>query len=514
MKRTRRDFIKFIVAGSVVAGCPLDELLRAAPAGRPTDVHGEHYNVCHQVRDGHRFARPQVSRRYDVAILGGGVSGLTSAYFLQKYPFLLLEKESHWGGNAYLEDYHGEAYATGSAFEIAGEAGDQLAREIGLKLLPVNSPDATIVNGVLVEDTWRTGLDQLPYPAGVRESFKKFREAMRGIDIEKRREELDNEPLTKYTAGYAPELQQWWDCYGPSNWGARAADTSAMVAIEELQTISGQEPDRRVTLPGGLGAITKRLAEILLPRHREQMRAGATVVAVEPQKNEVHVTYALQGKLETIAAKAVIMATPKFITSRLVTGLPESQRAAMRKIRYVPYAVANLIFDRPVYSSGYDTWAPGKTFTDFIVAEWVIRKQPGYRQRHNILTFYTPLHEAERSRLLTEEGCRDLAGAVLRDFRGLMPGFNVDPIEVHIYRRGHPMFMSTPGTYTRIIPAARQPMERIFFANADSEGPESLTSGAVTSARRAVESVEKLLASHRSAQMSVAETFAGAPEKL
>src|SRR2546425_7364408 len=44
-------------------------------------------------------------------------------------------------------------------------------------------------------------------------------------------------------------------------------------------------------------------------------------------------------------------------------------------------------------------------------------------------SFYTPLPEAERARLLTEEGCRELAGAVLRDFQGLMPGFNVDPTE-------------------------------------------------------------------------------------
>jgi hypothetical protein len=39
-------------------------------------------------------------------------------------------------------------------------------------------------------------------------------------------------------------------------------------------------------------------------------------------------------------------------------------------------------------------------------------------------------------------------------------------------------------------------MERIFFANTDSEGPESLTSGAVTAARHSVEWVEKLLAGH------------------
>ena len=57
--------------------------------------------------------------------------------------------------------------------------------------------------------------------------------------------------------------------------------------------------------------------------------------------------------------------------------------------------------------------------------------------------------------------------------------FNVDPIEVRIYRRGHPMFMSTPGQYTKNRIAAAQPMDRIYFGGNDSGGPESLTSESV-----------------------------------
>jgi len=42
----------------------------------------------------------------------------------------------------------------------------------------------------------------------------------------------------------------------------------------------------------------------------------------------------------------------------------------MRRTRYAPYPVVNVIFDKPVYNRGYDTWCPGNTFTDFIVADW------------------------------------------------------------------------------------------------------------------------------------------------
>ncbi len=493
MTASRRDFIKYVVAGSVLAGCPIDQTLLAAPAPE-AKLEGEQNEICHQLRDGQIFERPPVSRRYDIAIIGGGVSGLSAAYFLQKYNFLLLEKEPHWGGNASMEEFAGQAYGTGSAFGGAGDEGAHLAAEIGLHVHPVANFDPTIVKGVWVDDTWHGGLDLLPYSRAVVASFKKFREAMLKIDVEAGLKKLDAEPFSKYTAGFAPEIAKWWDGFGPSNWGARTKDSSAYIGIDAVQDAAGEEPDTRVTFPGGLGAITRQLSELLLARHGARMLAGATAISVEPQKNEVHVRYIREGKVETIAAKAVIMATPKYITRRLVAGIPEAQDAAMKKFRYAPYPVVNLIFDRPVYRRGYDTWCPGNTFTDFIVADWTIRSQPGYKPKYNILTCYTPLQEFERARLLTDEESRLLAAVVLRDFQKLQPGFRVDPIEVHIYRRGHPIFMATPGTYTVTIPAARPPMERVFFSNADSEGPESTTSGGIKASRRAAEWAEKLLA--------------------
>ena len=111
-----------------------------------------------------------------------------------------------------------------------------------------------------------------------------------------------------------------------------------------------------------MGAITKKLAEILQPKYNDRMQTGATIVAVVSGKEEVQVTYMLGGELKTVAAKAVIMATPKFITRRIVEGLPDKQSDAMHQIRYIPYPVVNLIFDKPVFNHGYDTWCPGNHF--------------------------------------------------------------------------------------------------------------------------------------------------------
>jgi hypothetical protein len=495
MSTNRREFLKFVVAGSVAAGCPVNlSLFDAANVPKP-DVDGDHFKVCHEVRDGRVFARPPISKRFDIVIVGGGASGLSAAYFLRQHNFLLLEKEPHWGGNAYLEEFQGQAYATGSAFDLKGSSSDHLARELGLTLLPINSPDPSIINGKWVPDTWGAGLDELPYPEPVRVSFKKLRTDLLALYAAKNLMQFDSVPLSKYLKGYSPEIKHWWDGYGLSNWGANADDTSAYVAISEFKDIVNlAKSDRRVTLPGGNGALTRKLADTLLPQFSERMVADATIVAVEPEKNEVRVTYVKDGAVHAVGAKLAIMATPKFITWRLLSGLPDDQLDAMQSFRYCPYPVINMIFEKPFYTRAYDTWCPGNTFTDFIVADWVLLSQPGYRPKNGILSFYTPYLELKRNDLLQIETCRRIALNALRDFQKLQPGFDAVPLEIHFFRRGHPMFVPRPEMFSKIIPRARKPLERVFFANTDSVGPVSDIAAAVEISRRGAEWADKRLA--------------------
>jgi spermidine dehydrogenase len=490
----RRDFIKFALAGSVASGCPIDHALLADPPAPARNVEGEHFAICHQIRDGHSFPKPDATRNVDIAIVGGGMAGLSAAYFLRGKDWLLLEKEDHFGGNAYQEEFDGQPYSTAAAYDFRGSPSDHLAKELGLHLLPIDMPDPTIDNGVYTPDTWRSGLAHLPYSKETVASFKKFSEDILKIDRKKDMLELDSKPFTEITGKYAPEVTKWWDAYGLSNWGAITEDTTAFIGVSDAQYLVKGEDSTRVILPGGLGCISHKLVDVLKPKYAGRMLGGATVIAVVPDANEVRVTYMQDGKLTTASAKVVLMCCPKFIASRLVRALPNEQKQAMSRMRYAPVPMINMIFDKRIYDKGYDNWCPGNSFTDFIVADWTIRNQPGYKPKYEILTFYSTLRDSQRSTLLEEADCKEFAGKVLKDFQKLLPECNVDPVEIRLYRRGHAMMMAVPGQFTKNRMIASRPMDRIFFGNSDSGGPESLTMEAVRISHAAAEWAHLVLA--------------------
>jgi protoporphyrinogen/coproporphyrinogen III oxidase len=496
MPHSRRDFVKFVVAGSIASGCPIDKALLADPDSKApaANLGGEHFTICHQVRDGHNFPKPDTSRNVDIAIVGGGMAGLSAAYFLRGKDWLLLEKEDHFGGNAYQEEFAGQLYSTAAAYDFRGSDSDQLAKEIGLNLLPIDMPDPTLDNGVYTPDTWGSGLLQLPYSKATVASFKKFSDDIMKLDPHKDMLELDSKPFTEITKAYAPEVTKWWDAYGLSNWGAVTEETTAFIGVSDAQYLIKGEDSTRVILPGGLGCISHKLVEVMKPKFGERMLGGATVVSVVPDGNEVHVTYVQEDKPIAVTAKLVLMCSPKFISSRIVAGLPNDQKQAMRRMRYAPVPMINMIFDRQVYRKGYDNWCPGNSFTDFIVADWTIRNQPGYKPKYEILTFYSTFRDSERSLLLEEADCKEFAARVLKDFQKVLPEFNVDPIEIRLYRRGHAMMMAVPGQYTKNRMIASRPMDRIFFGNSDSGGPESLSMEAVRISHAAAEWANLVLA--------------------
>lgn len=501
MRTPRRSALRIVIAGPMLAGCPV----HARADGPAAALGSESFSICHRLRDGERMPRAERWRSTDVAIVGGGISGLTAAWLCGDRDLVLLEKEADLGGHAQAQWLGGLPGSTGTAYVGRGDAAGALAAELGVPPRPVAAWDGTVDEGVFTPDTWGAGLDDLPYPRDVRDRFAACRRDFLALDPDDQRHATT--ALATLLDPYGPEVRRWWDAYCPSNWGGTSADVAASLAIDTIHWWCGAErEDGRATWPGGVSTLANRLAEVVRARHPDGVVTAATVLAATPVRDGVELTFWHDGRVEGLRARRVIMAVPKYILTRLLPDLPADQRAAMEGIRYNPYCVVNVRSRRPVHRLGYDTWFPGKRFTDCIAADWVTAHDAGAERASGpagtaprpadppgtLLTCYVPLPEEQRESLLSDDACRGLAADVVADLCASWPGEPPEPAEVHLYRRGHAIHASAPGLARRQV-LARRPFGRIAFAHGDVGSVVASSSGAIRAARRAVDEVAAFL---------------------
>jgi Flavin containing amine oxidoreductase len=485
---SRRQTIKYLIAGAAAAACPIPSF-----AGELNkQLGGEENQLCHQVRDGASFKFPEPSEHKELVIVGGGPSGLIASYRLRDSDFLLLEKEPRLGGNAISEQWRGVWYSTGAAYQM-DDGIEKLCGEIGLPINRIRSVDAAIINDQVVPEFWGEGLSKAPYPDSVKKNWAKFFADMKALDTEKNAEKLDNVTFAELLQPYGAEVIAFFDNFGPNNWGGRTRDTSALIGAQSVTWGGGLDPNR-FTWPGGLGRISLALEAALNKAAPANIRTKATVLQVEPKGTTVNVSYSEGQEIRTVAAKAVIMACPKFIAKKLVKGLNNEQYEAMAAERYQPYVVANVCLNRVVYNGSYDTNIPyPSTIVDFNVADWVENRDNKNVNRPSVLTCYVPRPESQRSRLLDDSYVLGLGETVVELLNRWFPGSKQYVEEVHLYRRGHPMYVSAPGVLTRIAPKVRKPMGNIFFAHSDSEGGISEYSSALRAADRSTAELKAYL---------------------
>lgn len=161
---TRRDFLNGVavaVGGSVVGGS-LQGLVvpgwAAALQDRPdyyppalTGLRGSHvgsFEAAHSLRDGHDWSQSDkitdTGERYDVVVVGGGISGLSAAYFYRaRRPdarILILDNHDDFGGHAKRNEFQlgGRlALMNGGTFQIDSPrpysaVADGLLKELGI----------------------------------------------------------------------------------------------------------------------------------------------------------------------------------------------------------------------------------------------------------------------------------------------------------------------------------------------------------------------------------------------
>jgi hypothetical protein len=489
---SRRTALKTVIVGAVAGpafGCkhqqPAPHAEKAVPraGGR---LSGENCALGHAKRDGFAFPKTEARESCEIAIIGGGPSGLCAAHLLQDRDIVLLEKEAHLGGNCTSDSWDGIAFSTGAAFYSEGDHElVELMKEVGAPGLPIQGGDSLIVRGEPFFDFFGDGARRLPFPERVREDFKRSTDTMADFHKHHSSSELDGRVFADLLRDFAPELTEFWDRFGASNWGAETRHTSARLGVQAYGWLSGEE--KRLSYPGGLGVGARALATWLQNKLPGRLRPGTFVHQIEnePDQSGVLVHSVVDGEPHTLHAKAAIVALPKFFAARIVQDLGADQRAAMRDYRYAPYPVFNVCLSGRGPEPAYDNWFLDTPFADFIPADWVLYAGRGPAERKTALTVYHPLPETRRSELLDDAGLVQMADDVVAHLDRHFPGIKQRAAEVQIFRRGHALALPTPGQLARAELASRTE-GRIVFAHSDSRGDVSSFPGALRAAKLAV----------------------------
>jgi oxygen-dependent protoporphyrinogen oxidase len=296
-----------------------------------------------------------------VVVIGGGISGLACAYRLWQLgvPVTLLEADERAGGLIDTVEQEGFLFETGPQSFQGTDSALDLVRELGLESdlcqadprapryvvrhgrlekLPM-SPQAVLRSSLLgVGSRWRVASEALrrTKPPTEEESVAQFVRRKFGHEI---LEYLVSPFVSGVYAGDPeklslraafPSLDEWERAYGSVLRGAMKSRPAKG---------AGTGPPPLCSFHHGMAMLTRTMAAKL----GESARLGACVEAVTRNDRDGSARYQIRftqnGRAETIEAKAVVIATPAYAASHLVSALSAPLARSLSGIAYAGMAV-------------------------------------------------------------------------------------------------------------------------------------------------------------------------------
>lgn len=524
----RRDLLRAFlgVAASGATGLGATSFL-AGCAGRRgrrslNDISGElvlrREKLGHRLRDLASLPEPDHWSECEVAVVGGGVSGLACMRGLDAMAVknsLLLELDENLGGTSQGGKAELSEHPWGAHYLTVPMAENrqliQLLREIGAVESVGASGQPVIAEEALCRDPserlfyrgrWYEGLYPLAGAPKAELAEKRrfeeeidrwvaFRDARgrrafvlpmsMGSDDERVRA-LDRISILQWLDQHhyqSPRLRWWLEYACRDDYGTGLADTSAWSVFfyyASRKRSAAGEYQEVITWPEGNARLVRHMREPVQTR----TRANHAVVSVQSDEDGVRII-ALHAppsggdaKVVGIRARYAIMATPQFINARVVQGLQGARLEAAQSFEQSPWMVANLHLSARPAGAGFPLSWDNVIYQSPALGYVVATHQHGPERGPTLITYYYPLIDSDprvaRRRLL-ELGWREWAEVALSDLERAHPRLRDSVQRIDIARWGHAMVRSTPGRVWdgRRIRAA-QPVGRVHFAHSDLSG--------------------------------------------
>ena len=284
----------------------------------------------------------------------------------------------------------------------------------------------------------------------------------------------------------APALRWYLDYCCRDDYGAGSRQVSAWAGIHYFasrhgfrapgqdDSASDDPSDGILTWPEGNAWLAERLAAPL----KDRFHAGRVVLRVEERRDAVTVdawNAVTQQRERWIAAQAVL-ATPLFVSVRLLAMPPPALVEASQRVRHAPWLVANLQLDAALDDQPGAPLAWDNVVYDSAGLGYVDATHQGTLPYAGptVLTAYLALGgdddealTAGRSQLLRDDW-RVWTDRIVAGLVGPHPDLPSKMVRADLMRYGHAMAIPSPGVRSSAaLQALAQPGRRIQLAHAD-----------------------------------------------
>jgi protoporphyrinogen oxidase len=466
---------------------------------RPTFV-GPALERGHQLCEPYQASAAQATQAIPVAIIGGGISGMSAGWYLQKHgmaDFRLFELEDRAGGNAQWGENRNGRYPWGAHYlptpgteavwvrELLAEMGIYKNGRFSEEALVHEMEERLFIYGI-----WQSGL--VPH-TGAREtdrqqielffhtmsvfSAARGRDGRRAFTIPLALSSADPKYVQYDSLTAAAYLEQlgissqrllWYiDYVLRDEYGSNRFNTSAWAL---LHYFASRHDSHNLVWPEGNGFI----AEYLRKKLGNAIQPATLLRQIEKDGSHYRLhffNHATQAR-ETWRAEKIIFAAPKFILPWVYPALSSDRRAAAKSLVYSPWLTVNLLVNHfGENAPAWDNVMFGSKSLGYVVAE---HQRAGKLPHARTLTFFHAFDEDDtlqsRRRLLqmSEQEALQMA---LDDIGRAHPRVADFVESAGIYRWAHAMVRPTPGFLARMRSGLLEKIDEGFYgAHSDLSG--------------------------------------------
>lgn len=422
---------------------------------------------------------------YDIVIVGAGIAGLTSGYFLKDKNLLILEKKDSVGGRTISGVHESFSYAKGT--EYIGKPEEALMKMIdSLKLEPkeIPSPMDAYYDGKSFY-YGSDGIKRYLVTHSSQENYNKFVRLMLNeydeydeipnLNYNSEAKYLDNITAKNWLKNNSiPEVYlKKYNVTTKGLFGATLNDISALsfipeaafdydsssiyessseeFSIEEEYNEAKNNSSNSYSFENGLTELTNKLNEVL----KDKIRLNSYVFKISKKNNKYEIQYTDNDKIiKTIIAKKIILAVPApealYIASDV---LSQDKKDIMKDIKYSSYVTVALFSKTPIFDKAFDLAVPDEYyFTDIYDATWIERFYE--KDKKNKKTYIASVYVAPKNgddHTLDTIGDKELLDNIYKDLDKIFEGASSKVTGYDIERFPHAYPIMSVGAYERLL---------------------------------------------------------------